>query len=160
MVRTLPILILAAVTFGAAYPIAAPSEYVSALSLFWGTFAMLIHLYVPFQAVSWGMEKGARVSYQHDREVPRPVSNAATQFMNFMFHLNAPFFRRGDIYGREAETLMELLDRELEHLSARASSPSKRNNNAAAFDTMLNQYNQLQSQQMLENMEMQKAQAF
>jgi hypothetical protein len=45
------------------------------------TFAMLIRLYVPFQAVSWGMEKGARVSYQHDREVLRPVSNAATQFV-------------------------------------------------------------------------------
>jgi hypothetical protein len=33
MVHTLPILILAAVTFGAAYPIAAPSEYVSTLWL-------------------------------------------------------------------------------------------------------------------------------
>jgi hypothetical protein len=45
------------------------------------TFAMLIRLYVPFQAVSWGMEKGASISYQHDREVPRPVSIAATQFV-------------------------------------------------------------------------------
>jgi hypothetical protein len=33
MVHTLPILVLAAVTFGAAYPISAPSEYVSALWL-------------------------------------------------------------------------------------------------------------------------------
>jgi hypothetical protein len=55
---------------------------------------------------------------------------------------------------------VELLDRELEHLSARTSSPSKRDNNAASFNTMLNQYNALQQQTMLENMEMQKAQAF
>jgi hypothetical protein len=70
MVRTLPILILAAVTFGAAHPITAFLEYVSALWLSGGTFSMLIHLYVPFQAVSWGMEKGASIRYQHDREVP------------------------------------------------------------------------------------------
>jgi hypothetical protein len=109
------------------------------------------------------------------------------------FYLNALFFRRGDIYGREAETLVELLDREFEHLAARTPpksktpppksktpppkpktppprtpSPSRQminggsngGSNAAAFNAMLNQYNQLQQQTMLENMEMQKAQAF
>jgi hypothetical protein len=94
------------------------------------------------------------------------------------FYLNALFLRRGDIYGREAETLVELLDREFEHLSVRTPprpktpppkpktppprtpSPSNGGSNAAAFNAMLNQYNQLQQQTMLENMEMQKAQAF
>jgi hypothetical protein len=102
------------------------------------------------------------------------------------FYLNALFFRRGDIYGREAETLVELLDREFEHLAARTPpksktpppksktppprtpSPSRQmindgsngGSNAAAFNAMLNQYNQLQQQTLMDNMEMQKTQAF
>jgi hypothetical protein len=80
------------------------------------------------------------------------------------FYLNALFFRRGDIYGREAETLVELLDREFEHLAARTSLPSLAEqdnyNNAASFNAMLEENNALQQQTMMGNMEMQKAQAY
>jgi hypothetical protein len=91
------------------------------------------------------------------------------------FYLNTLFFRRGDVYGREAETLVELLDREFEHLAARTPprpktppprtpSPSRQmshgGSNAASFNNMLHQYNHLQQQTMMENMEMQKAQAY